>query len=90
MRHGDVEGPMNDLGDRSPGTRVAGYVVRWNAAKGFGFATVEGLAPQVFLHRDQLVNAEWLAVGDLVEFTLRQRLNGQLFGVDVELRHAVV
>ncbi|MDL9978631.1 cold-shock protein [Microbacterium sp. ASV49] len=75
---------LSKEGERVPTSQ--GTIVRWISAKGFGFVSPDGGAREVFLHENQVDEAqrEKLAAGALVAFNVRNGPKGQS-AVDVKV-----
>eukprot|EP00429_Kryptoperidinium_foliaceum_P075699 CAMPEP_0176207278 /NCGR_PEP_ID=MMETSP0121_2-20121125/12534_1 /TAXON_ID=160619 /ORGANISM="Kryptoperidinium foliaceum, Strain CCMP 1326" /LENGTH=495 /DNA_ID=CAMNT_0017546251 /DNA_START=38 /DNA_END=1522 /DNA_ORIENTATION=+ len=48
--------------------RVTGRVKAWIDERGMGFVTPDDGSPDVFVHRNDLIDGQWLQVGDPVSF----------------------
>lgn len=47
---------------------MQGRVCHWSSERGFGFITPDGADTDIFVHVLQITNADFLSVGDRVEF----------------------
>jgi cold shock CspA family protein len=69
--------------------RIIGTVAAWNVAKGYGFATADGIDQRIYVHRSQIRQSAELQIiaftpGTKINFVLAENAQGlQALDVDV-------